>query len=267
MTNDLQFGIEVECVTPLNRFDLKDALKKVFDCKVNYVACSGWASRNMINIYTDYSVTVLKDDKNIITKKMKADVRYIPLYVKEIVFPIVSETRMKEIFRLLQTEFYDKGFLHINKTCGQHVSVSFVDNDMHKSVDLAKLSVSYDVDKWKDVFGRKNNHYCGRMITVTDIKQSFKKSKGGAEVMVESLNSILKYKNGRYRAINCTDYFKKPNKPGRIEFRVAGGEKAMNSKLMIRHLNYISKAMLESVKFYSPLVTRRLNKRLSEFLF
>jgi len=258
----LQYGIEVECVFSISESELRKRLKSVFGFEVRSSSIyGGHASTKSINLYKDYSVQCKRDDWTTIAKIKGIERKNVDLEAIELVFPIVSESKLLRIFDLLEKEFFKPGILIMNSSCGLHVNTSFVSDRIHKRVDIARLAVAFDTVKWKKMFNRSNCMYCRDLITKTDIEQSYRRADGEARIMLMHLHLRLKRKEDKYKAINTSNFDWENG--GRIEFRVAGGEKAMKASLMKKHVMAINEAMHEALKKDSSKTTRRLNKLLA----
>ncbi len=96
----------------------------------------------------------------------------------------------------------------------------------------------------------------------SDIKSSFKGSKGNADFFLDHLHSKLIKKISKYNGINAINYDADTGR-GRIEFRVGGGEKAMKTKVVSRLTQEIKQAMNDSVNEKSERkIIRKINKML-----
>jgi hypothetical protein len=260
----LQYGIEVECLSSVSRLALSKKLKEAFRFNVkdsNTFSWEGHCSKDTIFLTEDYSIYTKRGDYELVSKRRGIDQGELDLEAIEIVFPIVSEARLFKIFQILEEDFFKPGILHINSSCGMHVNTSFVSNTIHRRVDIARLAVAFDTKHWQKVFNRERCMYCRQLITQKDIDMAYKKSEGESRVMLMHLYMRLKRKEDKYKAINTSNFDWENG--GRIEFRVAGGPKVMNSKLMIKHTMAINEAMHEALKAQSNKLTRRLNKLLA----
>lgn len=267
----LQWGFEFEVLSVYDRHVLKQELAKVFpEFKVEFFNIK----YDSILISSDYSVVERNDDRKEMRKRLEKNKHllnhYVDTYSKleiydqiEIVFPIVSTKMAKIICSRMEQEFFKTGILRMNKTCGLHVNVSFVSKNIHRKLNLSKLAISFDIDKWKKVFDRTRNKYCSKVILKSDINSSYRSSKGDVDIFLNDLNDKIFNKADKYHAINATNFNPNSGK-GRIEFRVAGGVNAMSAKRTYGLMEDIELAMHESININTnKKIVRRVNKMLA----
>lgn len=261
----LQFGFEYEVISSIPESELAKKLKKVFpEYSIKDSIYMREGLRNVICITSEYSTRVRVGDLKEMNKHSeKRIVNYDLIGGIELVFPVMTEAKALKIIHLMETEFFNLGILRINKTCGLHVNVSFRSKKIHSQVDLAKLAIAFDVPKWKKIFDRSKNSYCLNWMTPEDVRSSYSGTDGNADFYLDHLHQKLINKVDKYNAINTIN-FDKDDGVGRIEFRVAGGPNAMNSKLMTRLIKDIHKSMeYASFDINERNVIRKINKLLA----
>lgn len=243
----LQYGLEVEVVSSLifDEKDIKVAISNLFpEYKIRRSqGYNDHKSKNTIYIYKDWSIVPNRNDFNKLEKIQKKEL--FDLSPVEIVFPIMNKRKTIETLEKIERGLFKTGLMNMNATCSIHVNVSFLSNNLNGRVDIGKLNLSFNTDKWLDYFKRKHNNFCKKSISKFDLDYSNKKSKNNKKKFLPLLNNRIKIKEDKYRAINTSEFYQ--NLGGRIEFRIAGGKKAMSSKTMIKFLNDIDKAMYKSI--------------------
>jgi len=266
----LQYGFEFEMITGFTNRELRKKLREVFpefkiqtgnDDKTH-------ASRSAIKIVSDYSIVTndyinKKHFEKAFNRKFRIDWlgNGYEIMGRELVFPIVSESKAKQIIIKMEKHFFKPGYCVMDKSCGLHVNTSFVSDRIQRSVNIPVLELNFDIDKWKKIFNRTRNTYCTKMITKADVNKSYRNSDGDVAKLLVNLKNNTESKKDKYRAINVEDFSEE--KGGRIEFRMPGGPKAMSSKRMINFMKDVNMVMHEAIKDHSVKTTRRVNKMLA----
>lgn len=268
MNEELQFGIELECLTHLNRKELINLLKSKFS---KYKIISKNTNELKIyknnTIYIIYDMSIGTDDEVelILSKKNKIKKQNInKIYSYEIVFPICLYDDLIENINIINLLFKNYK-LRMNHTCGIHVNVSFVDINITRKIDIGKLYFSFNHDKWLKYYNRIDNIYCKKQITKKQLNAAKKYSdncKNISKFLERITKSIFNHQH-KYKTINICNLYN-TEKRSRIEFRICGGKRAMNISTFKKYIDDIIKAMKFSVGIIhnKSVITRNINNAL-----
>lgn len=196
--------------------------------------------KNVCYLTDDWSAGYLKSTAKYFKDHKKTDIKGI--YSVELLSPIMPLTEALDFYKQVCEKLFATGICHMNRSCGLHVNVSHQRRQDNINLNLTKVLSTFNIHKWRQAFNRENNTYCRTMPFNRKVLNEALAAKSNVEQVLSS-DFIKKSDFRKYSAIAVHNWEFGRRKSSRIEWRMAGGVKAMDHKLVEKMIKDIVKSM------------------------
>ena len=266
LMNDILIGFEIEMVfcseheyRPDGLHELKKRMIDIFKdkkykCVINEYGPTQYKKKT-IYITDDWSIKATGRAAYKFFKDQKAiNINIKGLYSVELLSPVLPMAEAIEFYKRISKKLFDTKLCYMNKSCGLHINVSHANRRDNIKLDIVKVLSTFNINKWRKIFKREHNQFCRTMPFNKWVLNRAIAKKNMAEVeLKKDMDKKSSFK--KYSAIAIHNWELGRRKTSRIEWRISGGESAMDYKLVKSMIKDISKSMWNGLT--NRVITRK----------
>lgn len=251
---ELQYGLEIECVTLLDNDKLSAYLKTLAPFKglQIYANDNPTEYKGKLTLQYDQTITTVEETdedrlikgfdlikskkafRDLVDENNTVEVSYI-----EMALPPTSFSETMRYYKAIKKHLFDKGLISVNQSTGLHVNVSCKKSINNLAIDELVIATNFPDKKWLKKFNRESSIMC-ESISEWIAKQCEVKSE-------RTIKTFMK--KHKFFSVAFHNFINAKNHgTQRIEYRMMGGKDMLSDeKVFKEYLVDIQQSVWKSV--------------------